>query len=135
MSATPTLSTPRLLLRPATVEDAPAVQALFSSWEVIQHMSLKVPWPFPPDGAIHWLRDIAMPKVARGEVMLWALTLRELGDQAIGILEWRRSDTGDSDGRGFWIAPAYQGRGLMTEAVVAFQDYVFFEEGVERLVV
>ncbi len=135
MSDAPTLTTERLVLRPVRRDDAPAVQRYFGDWRIIQNMTTAVPWPYPDDGAEVWLRTYVEPAVAAGRAMLWAITLKEHGDEAIGILEWRIDDSDDADNRGFWIAADFQRRGLMTEAVTAFQDWVFFERGVPRLFV
>jgi RimJ/RimL family protein N-acetyltransferase len=64
---TPVLETPRLLLKPLALEDAEAVQALFAHWEIVRYLNGIVPWPYPPDGALTYFRDIALPAIARGD--------------------------------------------------------------------
>ncbi len=54
--------------------------------------------------------------------------------EVVGVVEYRLSDDGD-DNRGFWLAEPYWGCGYMTEAIVATQDYVFFELDKTRLIV
>ncbi len=129
-----TLVTPRLVLRPVRLTDAPALQRHFGTWDIIQHMSLNVPWPYPSDGAERFLVDYLLPAIGRGDALCWAVTLRDGDDEAIGLLEFRRAaDT--QDHRGFWLGTPFHGQGLMTEAVTAFQDHIFFELGVERIFV
>lgn len=41
--AIPCLATPRLLLRPLALTDAPAIQALFPRWEIVRHLASRVP--------------------------------------------------------------------------------------------
>jgi ribosomal-protein-alanine N-acetyltransferase len=130
---TPTLTTDRLLLEPVRLEHAPSLQQHFADWEVIRHLSAQVPWPYPPDGVDTFLRQVLLPNIAAGKAMAWALVPREHA-AAVGLLEWR-CDPEASDHRVFWIARAWQGRGLMTEAVTAFQDWLFFEHGADRLIV
>ncbi len=48
MTPTPTLETPRLLLRPLDLADAAQVQLLFPHWEIVRHLAAQVPWPYPP---------------------------------------------------------------------------------------
>lgn len=48
----PTLTAPRLILRPLELSDAPAVQAVFPRWEIVRFLAARVPWPYPPDGAL-----------------------------------------------------------------------------------
>jgi [ribosomal protein S5]-alanine N-acetyltransferase len=119
---TPALETVRLFLRPLEVADAEQVQHLFADWEVVKYLNAIVPWPYPPDGALTWYRDIALPAIARGDEWHWTLRLKENPHQIIGSIGLSR---GEHDNRGFWIAPQWQRRGLMTEAVTAVNDYWF----------
>jgi len=132
---TPVLTSERLRLRPLTLEDAPAIQRHFDDWNIIQHMSVAVPWPYPADGAETWVRDVMLPRMQAGEVLAWVLDLRSGPPGAIGVLEYRQATEERDDNRGFWLAEPWHGQGLMTEAVTAFQDYVFFELCLERIVV
>jgi len=130
---TPTLQTPRLRLEPISEAHAPALQSHFATWDIIQHLSKMVPWPYPEDGVLTFLREDLEPRIARGHAYAWALVPHDHGE-AIGLLEYRCHPEA-IDNRGFWIAVPWQGRGLMTEAVIAFQDWVFFELGAPRLFV
>lgn len=130
----PTLQSPRLILRPVTLDDAPSIQRHFGCWEVIQHLSSAVPWPYPDDGAETFLRDVCLPKMASGAAMVWGLVLKEGPDEVVGLLDYHQEDEGMGH-RGFWLAPHLHGNGYMTEAVTCFQDFLFFELGVERIVV
>lgn len=128
--STPVLLTERLVLRPLRLDDAPAVQRGIEDPEVCGQLSVQVPFPYPPGAAEAWVRDRALPAMERGECLVWVLVPRDGPDEAIGVLEYRRDG---EDNRGFWLARPWWGRGLMTEAVTAFQDHVFFELGVEEL--
>ncbi len=130
---TPVLETARLILRPIRQEDAPAIQTRVSKWDVGKYLET-APWPYPDDGAETFLRDIALPAVAAGNEMNWAITLKgsTIPDEAVGILSF--SPEGRATGnRGFWLDLDLHGQGLMTEAIVAFQDYVFDVLGQEKL--
>lgn len=129
----PIIETPRLSLRPPRVEDAPALQRWFSNWNVVQHLTTRVPWPYPHDGAITFLRDVALPAIDAGEALSWAIT-QHGHDELVGFIEYMFEDTGAGN-RGFWLAEHLWGRGYMTEAVTAVQDYVLLELGVERMIV
>jgi [ribosomal protein S5]-alanine N-acetyltransferase len=116
------LETPRLLLRPLELADADQTQQLFPHWEIVRFLSTVVPWPYPPDGALAWYRDVALPAVARGEQWHWTLRLRSAPDRLIGAVGLFR---GEDNNRGFWLVPVLHGQGLMTEVVVATNDYWF----------
>jgi [ribosomal protein S5]-alanine N-acetyltransferase len=119
---TPSLETPRLLLRPLELADADAIERVFPRWEIVQYLNAIVPWPFPEGAALEHLRDAALPAVARGEAWHWTLRLKSAPDELIGRIHLARSE---DNHRGFWIIPEHQRQGLMTEAVVAVNDYWF----------
>lgn len=119
---TPSLETPRLLLRPLELADAGQIQALFPQWEIVRYLNNRVPWPYPPDGAYTFYRDVALPAVERGEAWHWTLRLKSVSDQLIGSIGLVR---GEKDNRGFWIAPPWQGQGLVSEACDLVTDYWF----------
>ena len=104
------------------MEDAPQIQRLFPHWEMLQWMSAAIPWPYPEDGARTHL-ETTLPKIAAGQEYDWALTLKSEGDdQLIGIISLYPEG---EDNRGFWLAQAYWGRGLMKEATLAINDFAF----------
>ena len=129
--STPTLVTERLRLEPVGLHHAPALQRHFADWEVIRHLAAVIPWPYPDDGMVFFLETDLLPRIAAGKTMAWAIVPKDHGE-AVGLIEWR-ADPELEDDRGFWLARPFWGRGYVTEAVVAFQDFVFFECGVERL--
>jgi RimJ/RimL family protein N-acetyltransferase len=67
MEAIPTLYTERLILRPLELSDAEAIQQQFPHWEVVRYLNALVPWPYPADGALTYLRDIALPALPRAK--------------------------------------------------------------------
>lgn len=128
---TPILETKRLILRPITIEDAPAYQRHFNNWNVIQHMG-SVPWPYPDDGALGFIETSMLPRMDRGEAHIWAITLKGT-DELIGVMEFRTQANEDGH-RGFWLAEQYWGQGLMSEAVAVVNDFVFDVLGYEELI-
>ena len=118
---TPTLDTERLLLRPLQLEDAEQVQRIFPQWEIVQHLNARVPWPYPPDGVYTHYRDVCLPSIERGDEWDWTLRLKSAPGEIIGHICLVRGE----HNRGFWLAPQWQNRGLMTEAVIAVNDFWF----------
>lgn len=116
------LQTARLILRPLEVSDADRIQEIFPHWEIVRHLANVVPWPYPADGALTYIRDIALPAMARGDEWHWTLRAKRDPGLAIGAIGLKNHDT---DNRGFWLAREWQGRGLMTEAADAVTDYWF----------
>jgi len=118
----PTLETRRLILRPVTLEDAPAIQDLFPHWEIVKFLSTKVPWPYPPDGALSFLRDVLLPAIEKGEQWAWAIRLKGGPDHLIGLINLSKAR---EENRGFWLARDWQGQGLMIEASQIVTDFWF----------
>ena len=130
MITTPELVTPRLLLRPLAQSDAARTQELFPQWEIVRYLTAQVPWPFPLDGAERFYREAALPAVAREEEWDWTLRLRSDPAQHIGVIGlFLKGD----DQRGFWLGLPWQGQGLMTEAVIAVNDFWFDVLGMPSL--
>jgi RimJ/RimL family protein N-acetyltransferase len=127
---TPEGRTRRLLLKPLALADAPQIQRLFPRWEIVKHLAAKVPWPYPPDGAEQFIRNVALPQMERGETWNWTLRLLEAPETIIGCINLT---AGEEENRGFWLDPAYRGRGLMTEACVWVNDFWFDTLGFDRL--
>jgi RimJ/RimL family protein N-acetyltransferase len=125
---TPTLETKRMILRPLRLDDAPAIQREFPHWEVVRHLHAGIPWPYPADGAETNLRECLAARQT-GEQLFWVLTLRGGDDQAIGRIDLRPEKAGSRDMRGFWLARALWGRGLMTEAADRVTAYAFQDLG------
>jgi ribosomal-protein-alanine N-acetyltransferase len=128
------LETERLWLRPLELADAEQVQPLFARWEVVRFLNDKVPWPFPEDGVRTYYNEVALPAMERGEEWHWTLRLKTEPERVIGSIGLMRGkmlcgeDVGPLN-RGFWLAPEWEGQGLMTEAVIAANDFWFDELG------
>jgi ribosomal-protein-alanine N-acetyltransferase len=116
------LTTPRLILRPLTLDDAPALQAGFPKWEIVRYLDGVVPWPYPEDGALTYIRDVALAGMRRGQEWYWSIRPRGEVDRLIGAICLRFKH---GDNRGFWLDPAWQGQGLMTEACDVVTDFWF----------
>lgn len=128
------LETQRLVLRPLVLADAPAIQKHFPHWDIVKYLTKEVPWPYPPDGARQFLEKAALPGMARGEDWLWGIVIKaETSGEAVGVVHVRRDDR--CGNRGFWLAREHHGKGYMTEAVAAVNDYVFGALGFKRLVI
>jgi RimJ/RimL family protein N-acetyltransferase len=114
--------TERLILRPLELGDADQIQALFPKWEIVRFLRDIVPWPYPAGGALQYIRDVALPDMARGKAFNWTLRLASDPDRIIGILGLK---LGENHNRGFWLDPRHQSQGLMTEACAWANDFWF----------
>jgi len=110
--------------------DAEQIQALFPRWEIVKYLNAKVPWPYPPDGALQYIRIAALPAMERGDEWHWTLRLRSAPDTIVGAIGLMK---GEEENRGFWLAPEHRGQGLMTEACIWTSDFYFDVLGFERM--
>jgi RimJ/RimL family protein N-acetyltransferase len=132
MSTIPTLETPRLMLRAITLDDAPAVQAKFPHWEIVQYIGAQVPWPYPADGAETNIKAM-LARAETSDAYAWAICLKQAPDELIGRIDLRPLDPATRTQRGFWIAREHWGQGLVTEAANAVTDFAFRTLGWDEL--
>ena len=122
-----TLETPRLWLRPAELADADQLQATFPQWEIVKYLNSKIPWPYPPDGALTFLREVALPAMEAGKELLWTLRPKSSPESLIGAISLvpTGGEPNKEENRGFWMDPKWRRQGLMNEACDAVTDYWF----------
>ena len=114
------LQTKRLVLRPLQLADAEQTQRLFSRWEIVKFLNSKVPWPYPADRVVHVYRNQILPGIERGEEWHWTLRLKEAPEEHIGVISLHRDEW---DNRGYWLGLRWHRQGLVTETVIAVNDY------------
>jgi RimJ/RimL family protein N-acetyltransferase len=111
-----------LFLRPLQLSDAEQTERLFPQWDIVKFLNAAVPWPYPENQVFPHYRDIILPAIERGEEWHWSLRLKESPEFLIGKISLHKNDL---DNRGYWLGLPWQGQGLMTEAVIAVNDYWF----------
>jgi ribosomal-protein-alanine N-acetyltransferase len=116
---TPTLRTERLVLRPFTLEDAPAVQKLAGAREVALNTAM-IPHPYPDGAAEAWISVDDPHRFAIDDGQLvGAMGLILKGD---GIAEI-----------GYWIGVPFWSRGYASEAAAEVLRYGFEQLGLHRI--
>lgn len=125
------LNTGRLVLRRFTVQDAPD---MFQNWANDPEVTKYLRWQ--PHASMEvtanllaeWVKNYNDPNYYH-----WAIVLRESGKVigSIGILDPSCSDQRGEIG--YCIGKAWWGQGLMTEALLAVEDFAFEDVGFNRL--
>jgi [ribosomal protein S5]-alanine N-acetyltransferase len=110
------------MLLPLELSDADAVQRLFPRWEIVQFMTSQIPWPYPADGASTFICDHALPAIQRGTAWHRSIRPKVEAERLFGVISLMDKP---ENNRGFRLDPAWQGRGLMSEASRAVTDYWF----------
>ena len=129
---TPPLEGAAVRLRPLQLGDAAAVQQKFPHWPIVRYMGAAVPWPYPPDGALQYLAEQALPAMFAGVEHHWAIVSGSNAGELIGGISLLPTDTSGNQ-RGFWLSLEQQGKGLMFEAVELVTGFAFEELGMPQL--
>jgi [ribosomal protein S5]-alanine N-acetyltransferase len=118
----PTLHTERLVLRPLTPQDAPAVQRLAGHRDIAS-TTLNIPHPYEDGLAEMWIETLS-PQYEAGAQATYGVTLAETGEVvgAVGLII--RAEHGRAE-LGYWIGVPYWGRGYATEAARALIEFGF----------
>ena len=127
------LTTDRLTLRPLRPADAPAIRAHCDSWAVVSMLS-QVPYPYPEGLAERWI-DAHPVWRAEGSAYHFGIEATQLANAAaplIGVITLEREQEA-SFRLGYWVAQAWWGRGVATEAVRRIIDYAFGDLAAETL--
>ena len=118
----PTIRTPRLVLRPFEIEDAPAVHRLAGDWEVAA--TTKIPHPYDDGMAEAWIAShrqsfdlkrscILAVELSKTEELLGTMGFNEISrENACACLD-------------YWIGKPYWNCGYATEALRALAKYGF----------
>lgn len=113
------LRTERLVLSAPTASDVDAIYAACQDSEIQRFTT--VPSPYDRRHAEGFI-PLSAKRWATGIEATWAI--RESGTLA-GIIGLHRLGAGGTGEIGYWMAPAFRGRGLLTEAARAVLDWGF----------
>ncbi len=123
------LETKRLLLSPIVESDKERLVELLND-RLVTSTTSGIPSPYTLESAEAFLKNVEEKK-EQGDVQL-AIRLKETGELIGGIglhaeLNHRRAMAG------YWLTPAYWGKGIMTEALKRMIDYGFSEMDLIRI--
>lgn len=126
----PTLSTPRLILRPFVLTDAPEVRRLAGD-RAIAATTLLIPHPYEEGMAEEWIATHAAT-FESGTGVTFAITSKADGT-LIGAISLMDITAGHQAEIGYWIGVPYWGQGYCTEAARAVIEYAFNTLGLVRI--
>jgi len=117
--------TERLRLHTPTLEDAEFIQREFPKWDIVKNLTNSVPWPYPSDGAAFFLNDVLLPNIAQGKDIAFIIEVQN-SDTSIGLVHFfSKKDGRKGVERAFWLGLDFHGKGYMTEAANAANDWLF----------
>ncbi len=122
------LTTPRLVLRPAQREDAPAVCRLLQDQE-IQMNTLYIPYPYTLDHAHSFIHSC---QIADENDCNYAL-VRQADGEFLGMISLVINPDHKRGMVGYWLGKAYWNQGYMSEALQRVMQYGFKERGLQKV--
>lgn len=125
------IETERLILRPFTAEDAPA---MYKNWASDERVTKFLTWQVHESvEASAWIVNQWVEGYARDDFYQWAIELRELGEPIGSISVVYIDKRVDAVGIGYCIGRDFWHRGITSEAFSAVIDFLFDEVGVNRI--
>ncbi|MFO7681291.1 MAG: GNAT family N-acetyltransferase [Chloroflexota bacterium] len=130
MAEIPNLQTDRLILRPFSLQDAPAVKRLAGD-PAVADTTLNIPHPYEDGVAESWI-GAHQANFEEGKSVTFAITLRETGELmgAISLVTAVRHNRAEM---GYWVGKPYWGQGYGTEAAKAVIAYGFTGMNLNRI--
>jgi RimJ/RimL family protein N-acetyltransferase len=123
------IETRRLLLRPLRDEDTTCIAKHLNDFEVSQFLS-RVPFPYSIENAeqfITWQRTFDKLSLISG------VCFKADPEKIIGIVSCEHRTVSEPPELGYWLARAFWGQRLMTEAASALVEHVFKLGGIDVL--
>lgn len=100
---------------------------LYMNDPVLHDFTLRVPHPYTEQDADAWLAKMQQHIEEYGAIVNWAIRDREAGViGGIGAFLKTGMD-GHNDEIGYWLAAPFRGKGIMTEVVTRYSEYLFTE--------
>ena len=124
------LETPRLVLRPFSAADAPAIHAYVSDWDVAS-TTATIPHPYEPGMAEAYVRDVT-ERQAAGAIAAYAIVERQ-HSELVGSIALRLTPEHARGELGYWIGKPHWGKGYVTEAAAAVMRFGFETLGLNRI--
>jgi ribosomal-protein-alanine N-acetyltransferase len=126
----PTRETPRLVLRPFSLDDAKVLQQLVGDREIAD-TTLNIPHPYEDGMAEAW---IGTHQSAFDSHETVTLAIEERASTGlVGAIGMHIKLVNESAEIGYWIGREWWGRGYCTEAARAMLDYAFRDLGLNRV--
>lgn len=125
----PLLTSIRLTLKPFTKDNLPRIFALRSNVEVAKYLDR--PLMGDQQEAPSYLERMQQG-VSEGKLIIWGIHFEKEGFVG-SICLWNLSEENSTADIGYELLPAFQGRGIMSEAIPLVLQYGFDEMELDRI--
>jgi RimJ/RimL family protein N-acetyltransferase len=124
-----TLYTERLVLRPLTRADGPAIAAEINCYDISKNLS-RVPFPYSladAEAFLSWAEGLDHRSAFRH------IALKQEPALLIGLISYDWVEESQQAELGYWLVQKHWGKGLMSEAARAMVAHAFSSGGIEQL--
>lgn len=126
----PTLHTPRLILRPFKMEDAPVVALLANDKDIATNTE-NLPFPYDESMARQWIAN-HQDLFDHGSLMNLAVVSRKQ-NKVLGAIGFDLDYKNDNAELGYWLGRPYWGMGYATEAAKRLLHFGFIDMKFHRI--
>lgn len=126
---TPIIKTDRFILRPWRSTDAASLARHINHPKIALY-TISIPYPYSLQEARSWLRRRTNKQQNASISLYWAI---EIDGQAVGGISLKDIIKGHKAELGYWLAAAYWGQGIMTEAAKEIKEFAFNNLKLKRL--
>lgn len=122
------LETPRLILRPPRLDDAPDIQTYASEWELAK-TTLNIPHPYPENAALEWMQMLI--EAPESDNYYFTVCLKDstlVGAFNVGVIPRHHHAE-----IGYWIGRPFWGQGYASEAARRAVVFCFEELNLNRV--
>jgi RimJ/RimL family protein N-acetyltransferase len=124
------LRTERLTLRAPSVDDVDAI--VVAATDEITQRWLPLPNPYRREHAVGFVTEFAPSVRESGAGLVRTI---ELDGELAGMIDLKGADWRSREAEiGYWAAPAFRGRGVLTEATAGLACWALTEQSFERVV-
>ncbi len=123
------IETERLLLRPPTAGDAPALCQGAGNLKVSRNLA-RVPHPYSVSDALDFIKYIA---VTHPRSLSCAIELKSTPGELIGMIGYEFHEDKNQAELGYWLAETFWGRGIGKEAARAMVQHAFVVTKLDHL--
>ncbi len=124
------IKTKQFTLRPFKITDATELAQVFNNKRIIDYLALEI-FPYKKEHAVFYIKE-QLPQYKKKQPGFISLVIEIDGNIAGGI-GLHKIDHGHQSDIGYWLAPQYWGRGLMTKIIKSFISFSFKEYKLKRI--
>ncbi len=123
--------TDRLILRPLDEEDSESIYRNVKEYDIAR-WTIKIPHPYPQDGAIKFIKE-SKENLQNGHEFQLAILLKDTSE-LVGVMSFLNVNRDHKHAElGYWVGKGFWNQGIATEAAKRIMEIGFHELDMERI--